>query len=166
MKKLFCLMLCGVICLSFSGCFSIKISINEPEFAREDYSNNSRIAEDDRYDDGDTYVYRSDGRYWGGYEEFLGRRTIAECPSEENKSVSAELELITKKGKAKVVFVDAELNVTTLIEYESGDTSGLAKKTTATVECLKGENFFKLVGYDCEDLTVELHFFDNMEEKS
>lgn len=166
MRKLLCLLFCALMCLSLSGC-KISMRITDSEYARLEYDDDEKIAGKDCYDDGDTYNIRSDGRYWGGYEEFKGRRTIAECPSEEDRSVSVELSLRTGKGKAKVVFVDAELNVTTLIEYESGDMSGqLSKKTTAAVKFLKGENFFKLVGYDCEDLIVDIHYFDDMEEKT
>lgn len=156
-------MLCVFICVAFSGCaahvgcVTVGIQIADNEYAKLEYDDDEKIVADDRYDDGDTFTDRINGRYYGGYEEFLGRRTIMECPSEDEKEVSVRVTLYTKNGKAKVVFADAENNVTALIEYESGDTNGqLSKEVNTTVKFLKGENKFKLVGYDCEDLNVWL----------
>ncbi len=163
MKKLFFVLLCtlsfGFVCLTFSGCFTIRLSLADNEFAQREYEDNEKIAGEDRYGAGDTYTEHNNGRFRGRYEEFSGRETIVECPSKVDKEVSVELSLYTENGKVKVVFVDAEDNVTTLLEYESGDTSGqYSKETTAAVNFLKGENRFKIVGYDCEDLAVQLHY--------
>ncbi len=163
MKKLLFVLICalslGIACLTFSGCFTIKISLVDEEFAQRDYDDNEKIAGEDLYRKGDAYTEHKNGKFEGSYEEFSGRETIVECPSKVDKEVSVELSLYTENGKVKVVFVDAEDNVTTLLEYESGDTSGqYSKETTAAVNFLKGENRFKIVGYDCEDLAVQLHY--------
>ncbi len=164
MKKLLFALLCalsfGIVCLTFSGCFTIKISLADDGFAQREYDDNEKIAGEDRYNKGDAYTEHNNGSFGGSYEEFSGRETISECPSKVDKEVSVELSLYTEKGKVKVVFVDAEDNVTTLLEYESGDTSGqYSKKITTDIKLLKGKNRFKIVGYDCEDLKVDLHYF-------
>ncbi len=163
MKKLLFGLLCalsfGIVCLTFSGCFTIKISLADDGFAQREYDDNEKIAGEDRYSKGDAYTEHKNGRFGGTYEEFSGRKTISECPSKVDKEVSVELSLYTEKGKVKVVFVDAEDNVTTLLEYESGDTSGqYSKEITAAVKFLEGKNRFKIVGYDCEDLKVKLYY--------
>jgi len=164
MKKTFLVLLCalslGIACMTFSGCFTIRISLADDGFAQRDYDDDEKIAGEDRYNKGDAFTEHKNGLFGGSYEEFSGRETISECPSKADKEVSVELSLYTEKGKAKIVFVDAEDNVTTLLEYESGDTDRqYAKETTAAVKFLKGENRFKIVGYDCEDLKVDLHYY-------
>lgn len=160
-KKLFallCALSFGIVCLTFSGC-SIISSITDDEFAQQDYDNDEKIASSDRSQAVGFLNQTSNGKYKGGFNKFFGRKTIVDFNSKNDKEVSVELSLYTEKGKVKVVFVDAERNVTTLLEYEGGETDGQESKEISTaVNFLKGKNRFKIVGYDCEDLTVELHY--------
>lgn len=158
MKKLLCILLCGLMCLSISGC-KISIRISDSEYALREYDDDEKIAKNDFYDDGDTYTNRSDGVFWGDYEKFKGRRTIVTIPSDEVKEITLKMSLWTDEGKVKIVFVDPELNVTTLFEYECGDTSGqYSAELNTSVKLQKGENLFKIVGYDCKNLKVQLYW--------
>lgn len=168
MKKLLCILLCVIICAAFSGCeadlgcvtVGIRIADSEDdEYAKLEYDDNEKIAADDRYDDGDTYTNRNDGVFWGDYEEFLGRRTIVTLSYDEDKEITLRMSLRTDDGKAKIVLVDPELNVTTLLEYECCDTSGqYSKELNTSVKLKTGENLFKIVGYDCKNLRVRLYW--------
>lgn len=158
MKKLFYILLCGLMCLSISGC-EISIRIYDHNYAVKEYDDDEKIAENDFYNRGDTYTNRNDGVFWGDYDEFQGRETIVTLSSDEEKEITLKMSLWTDDGKVKIVHVDPELNVTTLFEYECGDTSGqYSKKLDTLVKLKTGENLFKIVGYDCKNLSVRLYW--------
>lgn len=67
-------------------------------------------------------------------------------------------------GKVKIVFIDPDNNVTTLLEYErgaDGERSGeYYERLPGSMEIPlpEGDSRVKVAGYDCEYVTVEMNF--------
>ena len=75
---------------------------------------------------------------------------------EESQSVEIELSFALTEGQAKIVHIDAEDNVTTLIECTpETPTDGYVTKT---VSMTPGENRIKIVGYDCKNIDLKMFF--------
>lgn len=70
--------------------------------------------------------------------------------SENGQSIEIEISFVLMKGQAKIVHIDAEGNVTKLIECTSeNSTDGYI---TETVSMTSGQNRLKIVGFDCKIL--------------
>lgn len=98
----------------------------------------------------------SDDRVDLTVEEFDGRQTIWSKEYSQNQDVEIELTLTIVSGQVKLVHVDEDGNVSTLVECTSD--SGVEQTTTYTVSMKEGRNRLKIVGYDCQyiDFSMEI----------
>ena len=87
---------------------------------------------------------------------FDGRETIWKKRVYENRSVEINVSLSLSKGQVKIVHIDKDGNVTTVIECTPDtSTDGFV---TETVSLKNGKNRFKIVGYDCEDIDLKIEY--------
>lgn len=146
-KRVFMLLL--LLCLLLTGCNN--------EFAENEYDSAEKIAQT-------ANSYAKVGSIFnpieGGYEftvsKFDGRETLWSHNLKEEKDMEIEFSFSLSNGKAKIVHIDADDNVTTLIECAPEKcTDGYVKQV---VSLNSGKNRLKIVGYDCEDLELKMLF--------
>ena len=73
---------------------------------------------------------------------------------DEDQEVRIKLSFTLAAGKAKLVHVDEDGNVTTIVECTSD--SEVEDLTSYTVDMKEGCNRLKVVGYDCEELKLSV----------
>lgn len=148
MKKLKLLLLV-VFCCCLMGCNN--------EFAKEEYDNAEKIAASgDRYAKEMSVFNTIDGGYSLTVSKFNGRETLWTKTLEEEQEVAIDFSFVLSAGQAKVVHIDADDNVTTVIECMPETST--EEYVTKTVTMKKGKNRLKIVGYDCEDLELKMLF--------
>ena len=82
----------------------------------------------------------------------IRNKFLSVIPQTENINVSLSL----SKGQVKIVHIDKDGNVTTVIECTPDtSTDGFV---TETVSLKNGKNRFKIVGYDCEDIDLKIEY--------
>lgn len=148
MKKS-CILLIIVLCMFMTGCSN--------KFAENEYDSVAKIIEnEDRYAKVSSVFNPIDGGYSLTVSKFDGRQTLWTDTLENSQSVEIEFSFVLTEGQAKIVHIDAEGNVTTLIECTpETSTDGYVTKT---VSMTSGENRLKIVGYDCENIDLEMLF--------
>ena len=148
MKKS-CISLIIVLCLFMTGCSN--------KFAENEYDSVEKIIEsEDRYAKESSVFNSIDGGYSLVVSKFDGRQTLWTDTLEESQSVEIEFSFALTEGRAKIVHIDADGNVTTLIECTpETSTDGYLTKT---VSMSTGENKLKIVGFDCENIDLEMFF--------
>lgn len=144
-----CVLLIIVLCLFITGCTN--------EFAKNEYESVKKIVESgDRYAKESSVFNQIDGGYSLVVSKFDGRQTLWTDTLEESQSVEIELSFVITEGKSKIVHIDAEDNVTTLIECTpETSTDGYVTKT---VSMTPGENRIKIVGFDCKNIDLKMFF--------
>lgn len=148
MKKS-CILLIIVLCLFMTGCSN--------EFAENEYDSVGKIIEsEDRYAKDSSVFNPIDGGYSLAVSKFDGRQTLWTDTLENGQSVEIDFSLVLTEGKAKIVHIDADGNVTTLIEC-TPETSTVGY-VTKTVSMKSGENRLKIVGFDCENIDLKMLF--------
>lgn len=156
-----------VMCLFLSGC-TIKITFGTPDYARI-YSDDTALAGEDEYDGTDEQTIHNDkkGYYFGNWEELNGHTVMYAFTSDGAETLKiTKLDVCARSGtgKVKIVYIDPDDNVTTLLEYErnaDGERSGeYYERLPGSVEIplSEGESRVKVAGYDCENVTVEMNF--------
>lgn len=148
MKKS-CILLIMVLCLFMTGCNN--------KFAENEYDSVEKIIEsEDRYAKESSVFNPIDGGYSLVVAKFDGRQTLWTDTLEESRSVEIEFSFVLTEGHAKIVHIDAEGNVTTLIECTpETSTDGYV---TETVYMTSGQNRLKIVGFDCENIDLKMLF--------
>ncbi len=148
MKKI-CILFTIVLCLFITGCSN--------KFAENEYDSVEKIIEsEDRYAKESSVFNPIDGGYSLVVSKFDGRQTLWTDTLEESQSVEIELSFALTEGQAKIVHIDAEGNVTTLIECTpETSTDGYVTKT---VSMTTGENRIKIVGFDCKNIDLKVLF--------
>ena len=138
-----------VFCFFMTGCSN--------KFAENEYDSVEKIIEsEDRYAKESSVFNSNDGGYSLVVSKFDGRQTLWTDTLEESQSVEIELSFALTEGQAKIVHIDAEGNVTTLIECTpETSTDGYLTKT---VSMTTGENKLKIVGFDCENIDLKMLF--------
>ena len=136
-------------CLFITGCSN--------KFAENEYDSVEKIIEsEDRYAKESSVFNPIDGGYSLVVSKFDGRQTLWTDTLEESQSVEIELSFALTEGQAKIVHIDAEGNVTTLIECTpETSTDGYVTKT---VSMTAGENRIKIVGFDCKNIDLKVLF--------
>ena len=148
MKKLKYVLLV-ILCLCLTGCYN--------EYAETEYEDTEKIAASgDRYSKEISVFNHVNGEYTLTVSKFNGRETLWTKSYKEACEVMLEVSLVLSEGQAKLVHIDAEDNVTTLVEYTSESCSGEA--VTVPVTMTKGKNRIKIVGYDCKELELKMVF--------
>lgn len=148
MKKMRCLLVV-LLCLFMTGCSN--------EFAKQQYDSTDKIVQmTDRYAKSNSVFNPIDGGYKLTVSKFDGRQTLWTDTLEEEQDIEIDFDFSLSAGKAKVVHIDAEGNVTTVIEcVPETSTDGVVTKT---VSLKSGKNRLKIVGYDCEDVELKMLF--------
>lgn len=140
-----------IICVMLIGCSN--------DFAERQYDSNAKIAEsEDRYAKKNS-IYNAIGNSADlTVEKFDGRQTIWSKEYSENQDVEIELTFTLDSGKAKLVHIDDDGNVSTIVECTSD--SGIEQTTTYAVSMKDGRNRIKIVGYDCQDIDLTMEIID------
>ncbi len=139
------------LCLFTTGCGN--------EFAKQEYDSNEKISKvEDRYAKENSVFNPIDGGYVLTVSKFDGRETLWTDIVEENQDIEIDFSFSLSEGQAKIVHIDADGNVTTVIEcLPETSTDGFVMKT---ISLKKGENRLKIVGYDCKDVDLKILFVD------
>lgn len=147
------ILLLAVLCMLMTGCSN--------EYAKTEYDSDKKIAaEGDRYSKNKSLFNTSDGEYSLTVAQYDGRETLWTDWTDKDQDVGIKLSLSLSKGRAKVVYVDDEGNITTIIECSPEDcTDGYITKN---LSLKKGKNRIKIVGYDCRNIDLKFSF-QNME---
>jgi hypothetical protein len=129
------------------------------EFAKREYDSDEKIAQNtDHYAKEVSVANSTNGEYSLTVSKFNGRETLWEKTIKENQDIEIDFDLSLSKGQAKIVYIDSENNVTTVIEcLPETSTNGLVTKT---LPLKSGKNRLKIVGYDCEDIDLKMVFTD------
>jgi len=143
------ILLIMMLCIFVTGCSN--------KFAENEYNSVEKIAEiEDRYAKESSTFNQIDGGYSLTVSKFDGRQTLWTDVLENSQSVEIEFSFKLTKGQAKIVHIDAEGNVITLIECTpETSTDGYV---TETVSMTSGENRLKIVGFGCENIDLEILF--------
>lgn len=145
-KMVLCMLAC---CLLLTGCNSA--------FAENEYDSDKKIAESaDRYAKAGSVFNPIDGGYSLTVSKFDGRQTLWKDTLDEAQDVEVEITFTLTGGQGKVVHIDGEDKVTTLLEGTADTLTG--ETVTKNISMTKGQNRLKFVGYDCEDVELEVLF--------
>lgn len=138
-----------LVCLLMAGCSN--------EFAEKEYDSDEKISKtEDRYAKEISIFNPIDGGYSLTVSKFDGRETLWSDIIREKQDMEIEFSFTLSKGQAKIVHVDEEGNVTTVIECSpETSTEGFVTKK---VSLKSGKNRLKIVGYDCEDVELKMLF--------
>ncbi len=147
MKKL-AFFLIVVVCLTLTGCV-------DGEKAREYYYSDEQIAS--QYDNYRATGSKSESSNNKGFTYkitlFNGYETKLKVSVAKEGTAKASASLSLSEGQAKLVHIDADNKVTTIVECSGEEGS---KTVEVRLSMTKGKNRFKLVGYDCKDIEVKL----------
>lgn len=148
MKKLKTALIC-LLCLLLTACSN--------EFAKKEYDSDKKISQmEDHYAKEYSVSNSIDGEYTLTVGKFDGRQTLWSETSEGNQNIDIDFSFRLSRGMAKIVHIDSDGNVTTVIEC-SPDTL-TDDYVTETVSLKEGQNRLKLVGYDCKDVDLKMLF--------
>ena len=147
-RKLKMILLC-LLCLLVTACSN--------QFAKQEYDSDEKIAQNtDHYAKEVSVANSVNGEYSLTVSKFNGRETLWKETIKENKDIEIDFDLSLLKGQAKIVYIDSEDHVTTLIEcLPETSTDGFVTKT---LSLKSGNNRLKIVGYDCENIDLKMLF--------
>lgn len=139
----------SIMCLLLTACSN--------GFAKREYEADEKISKiEDRYAKEASVFNPIDGGYSLTVSKFDGRETLWTETLEDNQNIVIDFSFSLTKGQAKIVHIDGEENVTTVIECSpESSTDGVVTKT---VFLKRGQNRLKIVGYDCEDIDLKMIF--------
>ena len=148
MRKLKIILFC-LLCLFMTACSN--------QFAKEEYDFDEKIVQDtDHYAKEVSVANSINGEYSLTVSKFNGRETLWKETIKEDKDIEIDFDFSLSKGLAKIVYIDSEDNVTTVIEcLPDTSTDGFVTKT---LSLKSGKNRLKIVGYDCEDIDLKMVF--------
>ena len=139
--------------------FCLFMTACSNEFAAAEYDDDKKISQSDRYATEMSVFNNIDGGYSFTASKFNGRKTLWTKQLKGAEDPEIHLKLSLSKGQAKVVCVDGDRNVTTIVECDpDNSTNGIVTKT---VSLTKGQNELKIVGYDCEDVELTILFYED-----
>ena len=141
------ILLLGLLCLLITACSNA--------YARRDYDSDEKISQaGNRYSKVRSVFNSIDGGYSFTVSKFDGRETLWEKTLKEDRDIEIDISFRLSEGKAKIVHIDSEDNVTTVIEcLPETSTDGFV---TETVSLKSGKNRLRIVGYDCKDIELEM----------
>ena len=142
MREIGCRLLLA-ICIFAAGCGNV--------FSEMEYNSDEKIAgQADRFAKQDSMFNPVDGGYELTMGEFNGRETLWALDAEESCDIQISFTLSLTAGKVKLVHIDAEGNVTTLLECTPETT--IEEAVDMTIGLSSGENRLKIVGFGCENV--------------
>lgn len=127
------------------------------EFARQEYNSNEKISlMNDHYAKEFSVFNSTNEEISLTVSKFNGRETLWTKKLEKNQDIEINFSFHLSKGQAKIVHIDNDNNVTTVIECVPNTSTD--EFVTKTVSLKSGQNRFKIVGYDCEDIDLKMQF--------
>jgi len=124
-------------------------------YAKEEYDSQEKLAsQGDRYSKESSVFNPMEGGYSFTVSRFDGRQTLFTWNMSEDQELSMEFLFSLTDGTGKLVHVDADGNVTTLVECNVENSAAVIK----TVYLKQGRNDIKFVGYDCKYLDLKMYF--------
>ena len=124
-------------------------------YAKEEYDSPEKIAsQGDRYSKELSVFNPIEGGYSFTVSKFDGRQTLHTWKLSEESELIMEIQFSLTAGTGKLVHVDAEGNVTTLVEHNSENSETIIQ----TIALKQGRNDIKFVGYDCENVDLKMYF--------
>lgn len=148
MKKIKIVLL-SLLCLLLTSCGN--------EFAKREYDSDEKISQMADHYAKEISVRKSiDGGFSFTASKFDGRETLWEERIEENQDMEIDVSFCISKGRAKIVSIDDEGHVATVIECTPETSTD--EFVTKTVSLKGGKNRLKIVGYDCEDVDLKMLF--------
>lgn len=154
MKKIIFLLVVS-LCIFITGCNN--------EFAEQDYNSVDKISQkEDHYAKESSIFNPIEGGYSLIVSKFDGYETLWSDKVTEEQRMKVDFSFSLSKGQAKIVHIDADGNVTTVIECSpESSTDGFVTKTIALKS---GENRLRIVGYDCKDIDLKMLFEFNKDQ--
>lgn len=126
-------------------------------YAKREYQDDEKIArKEDHYAKAVSVFCPIDGGYSFTASRFDGRETLWKQALDEDQEIALHLSFHLAKGQAKLVHIDDENNVTTVLECAPGTETD--EWVMRTVAFRRGQNRLKMVGYDCEAIDLQLLF--------
>ena len=154
MRRYKIFLLLGLLLFILTGCSNT--------FAKKEYFDIDKIAEtEDRYAKESSVSNPIDNGYSLKVKKFDGRQTLWTKTLEDNENIDIEIKLSLSEGTAKIVHVDENGYVTTIMECTSDNC--VDEYVVKTVSLKKGLNKIKIVGYECKNIDLEL-LSSNFEE--
>ncbi|MDD6038996.1 MAG: hypothetical protein PUD20_09425 [bacterium] len=136
-----------LLCMMLVGCNN--------EFAKTQYdAENLIVKEEDRYTKNMSVLNHTGTGLTLTVGDFDGRETIWTENYSEAQVVEMDIRFTIRGGKAKLIHIDSEDQIHTMIECTAE--SGVSKMTTFSVPVTKGRNRWKVVGYECKDIDLEI----------
>lgn len=142
------------LCLLMTACST--------EFAKLEYNSDEKIARADHCVKSFSFVSERDNELSLSIGKFNGWETIWSGQLREAQDITVEFSFSLSKGQAKIVHIDSDNKVTTVVERSAGHSSD--ETTEITLPMQRGRNCLKLVGYDCEDIGLKLSFTPSKNE--
>ena len=147
MKKIKIYLLVGVIFVILTGCSN--------GFAQKEYNAIDKIVgTEDRYAKEGSVFNPIDNGYLLKAAKFDGRETLWTKTLVNNKYIEIKIKLRLSEGTAKLVHIDEDGNVSTIIECTQDNASD--EYILKTISLKKGLNRIRIVGYGCKNIDVEL----------
>lgn len=123
------------------------------EFAGEQYDSEKDIAAvSDKYYKIGSVKTSGKGTVKLTSSEFDGRETLLTPKYNTNQEITIELSLTLSAGKAKLVIVNADKSVETIVECTADNC--ISNATAHSVKVSEGKNYIKVIGVDVKDLEV------------
>ena len=143
--------------------FCVFMTACSNEFAKQDYNSVEKIAgEEDHYAKESSIFNPIEGGYSLIVSKFDGYQTLWSGKVKEEQEMEIDFSFSLSDGQAKIVHIDGDGNVTTVIECSpESSTDGFVTKT---ISLKSGENRLKIVGYDCEDIDLKMLFEFNKDQ--
>lgn len=124
-------------------------------YAKEEYDSLEKLAsEGDRYSKEGSVFNSIEGGYSFTVSKFDGRQTLHTWHLTEDKELTMEIICSITSGTGKLIHVDSQRNVTTLVECTKDNSVACIR----TISLMQGRNDIKFVGYDCKNVDLKMYF--------
>ena len=124
-------------------------------YAKEEYDSLEKLAsQGDRYSKVSSVFNSIEGGYSFTVSEFDGRQTLFTWRLSEDFELTMEILGSLTDGTGKLVHVDADGNVTTLVEFDKETSVAVIKN----ISLKQGRNDIKFAGYDCDNIDLKMYF--------
>ena len=124
-------------------------------YAKEEYDSLEKLAsQGDRYSKEGSVFNPIEGGYSFTVSKFDGRQTLHTWNLSDDLELSMEILCSLTDGIGKLIHVDSDGNVTTIVECNKDNSAAVIK----TVSLKQGRNDIKFVGYDCENIDLKMYF--------
>lgn len=124
-------------------------------YAKEEYDSLEKLAsQGDRYSKEGSVFNPIEGGYSFTVSKFDGRQTLHTWNLSDDMELTMEILCSLTDGTGKLIHVDADGNVTTLVECNKDNSAAVIK----TISLKQGRNDIKFVGYDCDNVDLKMYF--------